>query len=71
MELRIVSSFSGWIPSATEITFDVGKMSHSKRNITLQVAKKWAARAMSHLFLEDSESRTTRLKGASETILAK
>ena len=50
MELRIASSFSGWIPSATEITFDVGKMSHSNSNITLQVAKKWAARAMSHLF---------------------
>eukprot|EP00434_Breviolum_minutum_P039583 symbB.v1.2.035153.t1/scaffold4672.1/size36684/2 len=37
----------GWIPSATETTFDVGKMSHSNSNITLQVAKKWAARAMS------------------------
>lgn len=50
VELRIASSFSGWIPSATETTFDVGKMSHSNSNITLQVAKKWAARAMSHLF---------------------
>ena len=35
---------SGWIPTADAFVY--GKPLHSKSNVTLPVAKKWAARAM-------------------------